>query len=76
MNAERSAAGRAAVAVPVNPRNAGAGSLRQKDPTVTASRDLSLWTYQLGEVVGEPRQPVKHVREGSGIGGGVSRGPM
>ena len=53
-NAERSAAGRAAVAVPVNPRNAGAGSLRQKDPTVTASRDLSLWTYQLGEVVGGP----------------------
>ena len=37
-----------------NPRNAGAGSLRQKDPTVTASRDLSLWTYQLGEVVGGP----------------------
>lgn len=53
-NAERAAAGRAAVAVPVNPRNAGAGSLRQKDPTVTASRDLSLWTYQLGEVVGGP----------------------
>jgi DNA ligase (NAD+) len=53
-NVERAAAGRAPVAVPVNPRNAGAGSLRQKDPAVTASRDLSLWAYQLGEVTGGP----------------------
>lgn len=28
-----------------NPRNAASGSLRQKDPRVTAKRKLSLWTY-------------------------------
>jgi DNA ligase (NAD+) len=53
-NRLRTEKGRAQLAVPVNPRNAGAGSLRQKDPTITAQRDLSLWSYQLGEVVGGP----------------------
>jgi DNA ligase (NAD+) len=38
----------------VNPRNSAAGSLRQKDPRITASRELSMWCYQLGEVVGGP----------------------
>ena len=32
----------------VNPRNAAAGSLRQKDATVTAGRGLRLWCYGVG----------------------------
>ena len=38
----------------VNPRNAAAGSLRQKDARVTAERGLSFWCYQLGRVEGGP----------------------
>ena len=59
-NIERVAAGRKPDPVPVNPRNAGAGSLRQKDPTVTASRGLALWSYQLGEVIGGPEFTTHH----------------
>ncbi len=46
INAEREEQGLPRYA---NPRNSGAGSLRQKDPEVTASRQLSTWTYQLLE---------------------------
>jgi DNA ligase (NAD+) len=50
INAEREEAG---LALYANPRNSGAGSLRQKDPQVTASRQLSTWTYQLIEEDGD-----------------------
>ncbi len=46
INAEREEAG---LPLYANPRNSGAGSLRQKDPSVTAARLLSTWMYQLIE---------------------------
>ena len=46
INAEREERG---LPLYANPRNSGAGSLRQKDPEVTASRQLSTWSYQLLE---------------------------
>ncbi len=36
----------------VNPRNSAAGSLRQKDPGITAHRPLHFWAYALGVVEG------------------------
>jgi len=53
-NRVRLAAGRKPAPVASNPRNAAAGSLRQKDSSVTARRELSMWCYQLGEVEGGP----------------------
>jgi DNA ligase (NAD+) len=35
-----------------NPRNGAAGSLRQKDPAITASRPLRLWCHGIGAVEG------------------------
>ena len=57
LNAAQEAAGEKTY---VNPRNTAAGSLRQKDAAVTATRDLSFWAYQLGEVVGGP-EPASHL---------------
>ncbi len=51
LNARQDAAGERRF---VNPRNSAAGSLRQKDATVTASRELALWAYQLGAIEDGP----------------------
>ncbi|MDX1448130.1 MAG: NAD-dependent DNA ligase LigA [Acidimicrobiia bacterium] len=38
----------------INPRNAAAGSVRQKDPEVAGARRLSIWVYQAGVIEGGP----------------------
>jgi DNA ligase (NAD+) len=58
-------AGREEAGLPTyaNPRNSGAGSLRQQDPRVTAQRRLSSWTYQLIEAGPEGRPTVSSQSE-------------
>ncbi len=49
LNEQRAAAGEPTYA---NPRNTAAGSIRQLDPGVTASRPLSMWAYSIGALEG------------------------
>ena len=49
LNAARASAGLPTFA---NPRNSAAGSIRQLDPAVAASRPLAVWCYGVGEVQG------------------------
>jgi len=49
LNEERADAGQPLFA---NPRNSAAGSLRQLDPGITASRPLDLWVYSIGWIDG------------------------
>ncbi|MFN2612001.1 MAG: NAD-dependent DNA ligase LigA [Solirubrobacterales bacterium] len=51
LNEERAAAGEPTFA---NPRNSAAGSIRQLDPALAASRPLSIWTYGVGSARGWP----------------------
>jgi len=51
LNAERAAQGEELFA---NPRNAAAGSLKQLDPRIVASRPLDILLYGIGQIQGAP----------------------
>jgi len=43
-----------------NPRNTGAGSVRQLNPKVTASRKMAIWIYSLNTLNVESNAPTNH----------------
>ncbi len=59
-NEERIRDGKRPLALYANPRNAAAGSVRQKDPSVTAGRPLAIFVYQLGWIEGGARPATHH----------------
>ena len=58
-----------------NPRNAAAGSLRQKDPRVTASRALDAIVHGIGRVVGSARGEISGAAAGPSEGGHLEGAP-
>ena len=56
MNEERARNGEPLYA---NPRNTGAGTIRQLDPEVTRSRNMQIWTYSLNDT-GDASMPAGH----------------
>ena len=56
LNARQSASGQKVFA---NPRNAAAGSLRQLDPRITATRPLTICCYGIGALEGAARPPTQ-----------------
>jgi len=60
LNESQVAAGKAPFA---NPRNSAAGSLRQKDPRVTASRPLRFYAHGIGALHWEPGAPTSLDRQ-------------
>ena len=56
MNEERARNGEPLYA---NPRNTGAGTIRQLDPEVTRSRNMQIWTYSLN-YTGDAPMPAGH----------------